>query len=447
MTGGDRNDRRGARGGAAAGAGRTGRVVLVVAPWWHGADHPGRVRVERFVRAVSETGGRACIVAAGDRDARTTMEHAEVITVADPLRLYASPGACSRDGGGPGARRRRPSRLRRALAYRVFAPDPSVVWAMRVARNAHARAAAARADAVLASSPPESVHVAALRLAAIAGAATIVDLRDGWLDDPLRELLRRSAFRRWREGRIERRVVRRASRVLVTSDVWREMLVRRYPADAGRVVVMPNAYPLEAATKAADVGRCPLCADRPPGADPGGVGETLRLLHAGRFTASRSTQRPELLMGVLELLGVDVELECVGDLTDADRAVLAARRRGVRVRLREPVERAVLLRHLPHAAGLVLLAVSRAAVPAKWFEYVAAGRPILAVTPRESATWRLGKALPRMACVDPAAPDATTLARFVEACRRPGVDRSRPVAFEESTIRRRFVDEVLSRTR
>ena len=248
------------------------RAVLV-APYWGQPGHVGVYRAERMARWLAQRGMEVVVVRAGGCDATVSEPWGSIITVRDPLGLY--PDASDRSAAA--ASPRQPSRLRRAAAMLLFVPDPTIVWARRAARDRRVLAAARGAAVVLGSSPPESAHVASSRIAAAGGAALIVDLRDGWLDEPLRRELRHR-WRRALEGRIERRIVAQAREIFVTSETWARLLAARYPVAAGRITVLTNGYP------PADYPR------RSPAPAAGGP-RPMVLLHAGRFSGSSATRR------------------------------------------------------------------------------------------------------------------------------------------------------------
>jgi hypothetical protein len=168
---------------------------------------------------------------------RWSMVGERKVVVRDPLGLYREPRAVAR------VAQRKPNPLRRRVAYQIFNPDPTVVWARSLEHDSELLHRLRGFTHVVASSPPESVHVGAASLARRLRASFVMDLRDGWLDEPLRPLLQVSRLRRWREARLERRCVAQAQAVVVTSESWRRLLTQRYSSAASKVHVVTNAYP------------------------------------------------------------------------------------------------------------------------------------------------------------------------------------------------------------
>ena len=198
------------------------KKVVIVAPFWRQSNHIGNLRVDRFRRWFREAGYDVVIVRAGSTECLKKEAWGTELTIRDPLGYYRDP---SPDGAPPPPRR--PSRLRQFLVPRLFNPDPGIVWAWFACRHPKVLEYAADADCIISSSPPESAHVAASRLARKLKVPHVVDLRDGWLDEPLKLLLRTSMIRRWLEGRYETSVLKHAAAVFVSSDVWKELLCER----------------------------------------------------------------------------------------------------------------------------------------------------------------------------------------------------------------------------
>lgn len=407
------------------------RAVLV-APFWGQAHHVGVYRVERFARWLRSAGVHVVVVKAGDRDDTKIDGDLTLLTVKDPFFAVAAPQVRT------SWLSRRVGPLRNIVVNALSPPDGKVTWARAVARHPAVREHARGASWVISSSPPESSHLAAHALAAATGARHVVDMRDGWLDEPLKWLLRHSRLQRAREGRLERRVVKSAHRVFVVSDVLRDMLVERLPQARDKVAVLMNCGPPDELA--------PVVGDRPPRARP-------RLLYAGRIGASNARQSAGLLLDVLAR-GMDASPAVHADVVflgafepREHRAFDDARPRFARgdwsLFVRPPVARAQALAEMSDADGLLLLALGRGILTTKLFEYLATGRPILAVTVRDGALWHLAARVPQVFLVDAGAPAAAgaPVARFLEACAR-GDTWPAPEELSDGALRAVFLDQL-----
>lgn len=364
----------------------TEKKAVIFAPFWRMAGHVGNNRVDRFVRWLAEDGYTVVMIRAGMQDGERTELWGHEITVMDRLGLHPDP----QPGQVAAVSTRKPNKLRRALAYWLFNPDPTVVWAKAAARHPKVLQAMEGASFILSSSPPESAHVGAWMLSQKTGVPHIMDMRDGWLDEPLKPLLLTSAMRRWQERRVESRIAKDAKAIQVTSDVWKELFDARYPQLAHKVHVLTNGYPQNIPV---------VQARKPKGAD-----EEYLLIHAGRFTGSRLSHTADILLkpllhqltlqpckGIIKMYGglsVD-EVESIEAFQSAFNAI------GWRLECPGAVLRSQMLEIMNDADGLLLLSASNAALPSKMFEYIATGRPIFLVSKPNSAAWKVLKNLPQ----------------------------------------------------
>jgi hypothetical protein len=402
------------------------RRVVLVAPFWNRPGHVGVYRVDRFLRWLGAEGVSVVLVRAASREWVTAKPWGVEIAVRDPFGFYPD-----RVPDHTTPHTRKPSRIRRAVALALFNPDPTVIWARRMARHPAVLEHASGADLVLGSSPPESVLVGATRLADRLGAGFIADLRDGWLDEPARAVLA-WGWRRRLEARLEARILHRAGAILVTSNRWKELLVERLPDVGWKTVVLTNAYPLTA------------IADPSSSSAPGAV----TLLHAGRFSGSRSTQNVGAMLEPLCHVSpgrTGGRIRLLGDLEREDHSELASwvprlAATGWTVQAEPAVARLEMLRELAAADGLLLLAKSEAVIPSKLFEYLKAKRPVLAVTPRTGAVWALGSELPQIFLLESgAAPGAVpTVSAFLDACRSRDREYVLPEDYGEPALAARF---------
>lgn len=408
------------------------KKAVIFAPFWKVPGHVGNNRVDRFVRWLVEEGFQVVIIRAGARNELCKTEWGAELTVRDPLGLYRDSGIEEKV-----AVRRRPNRFLYWLAYWLFNPDPSIIWGRKAAADLRVRAMVADADFILSSSPPESAHVGAWMLARRFNIPHIVDMRDGWLDEPLKPILINSALRRWLEARLEARIIADASRIFVTSNIWCDLLCRRLQLASKKIVVITNGYPRN--TGCDDVKH-----------NFGDGGNRLVLIHAGRFTGSRKTQKPILLLA--PLLNAIQENEArgtvrlIGEIHKEEIAEIDKYREqfgdfGWHIECVGAMQRDRLLEVLPTANGLLLLSASHAAIPSKLFEYIASRRPILAVTEKGSATWQICEKLPQAFLVEfGCEPSESTVRDFLKCAATHNSLGTCPEEYSEKYLSRKFRD-------
>lgn len=282
-------------------------------------------------------------------------------------------------------------------------PDSYVSWLpFAVARGLRVIRAAG-VEAMFSTSPKPTAHLIAAILRRRTGVRWVADFRDPWIEEGTYP---RPGSLRWRiETRLEAAVVRGADRVTVTTPELGDDLRRRYvdlPAD--RIAVIYNGY------DETDFDG-PSC--------DGIVPRAFELIHAGMITPDYRDPLP-LLRAVARLREEgrgrdDVRVVFLG----AGRYVeSAAFKRAVddlglgdAMRVVGRMSHRDSLRRLLEAAVLVVLQAddARSLIPAKVFEYLRVGRPILALT-SAGATRRLLGELGAGAVADPASVDSIGVA-------------------------------------
>lgn len=408
---------------------------LIIAPFWGSSRHVGVYRVERFIRWLAKRNIPIVLVKRGDIDHAETTRWGVMVSIRYPLKKAA---AAKAPGPTRTAKHSMIVRFLRWLADRLLIPDSEVAWAWRAASHPLVMRNADGVTHVLSSSPPESPHVGAYRISRRLKARHVVDMRDGWLDEPLRPILQRSRFRQFLEGAQERRILKRADKIFVTSEVWKELLETRLPFAKGKTTVLTNAYPSDdTPTRATETDKflAPL--------------RRLTFLHSGRFTGSSLSRRPRHLLepflrGIPDEAGPG-ELLLLGDLSSDDTADISElaplfKTKNWTIRIQERVSREECLRIIQSVDGLLLLSTSHAAIPSKLFEYIPSRKPVLALTPVQSAVWRIGEELPQIFLIDLSRRNEdsiSTIAKFIEASKKSEYGDV-PLEFSEEHLSRVF---------
>ena len=111
-------------------------------------------------------------------------------------------------------------RVARWIRANLFLPDARVGWVGPALERARSIVAEGGVDAVVTTGPPHSAHLIGQRLSAESGLPWIADLRDAWPDPAYAEMLPSSGWARRRDRRIRDRALRSASlRIAVTEDL------------------------------------------------------------------------------------------------------------------------------------------------------------------------------------------------------------------------------------
>jgi glycosyltransferase involved in cell wall biosynthesis len=266
-------------------------------------------------------------------------------------------------------------------------------------------------QAIWSTFPIATAHVIGDALQRRSGLPWIADFRDpmaqeGYPVDP----------RVWRSyQRIEERAIRRARYGIFTTPSAARMYRNRYPDAAERIVVLENGYDEESFSGIGDATRtlAPLNAG------------ARTLLHAGLVYPSE--RDPTQLFAALRRL-VDSGRLRHGTLKVRFRAsghepflrgLIRTHRLDDWVELLPPVPYRAALDEMVRADGLLLLQAANCneQIPAKIYEYIRAGRPILALTDPQGDTAAVVRdaGLNTIARLDSEDEIADLLVRFVDA--------------------------------
>lgn len=251
----------------------------------------------------------------------------------------------------------------------VLVPEPLIAaWAPFALLSARRLLSHRPPDCVITTSPPESSHLVG-RMLSRRGIPWIADLRDGWNFERLRPRFPTAVQRRLDE-RFERRWLAAADLVSCVSQPVADDLRARRIADP---IVVPNGWDADSSDPA------PVEA---PSLDPARVS----LVYTGRFGSYG--RDPSSLVEALARLAQQepaaakrLELAIAGPLTESERLLFARDVAPARVSLLGSIERASALALQQSADALLVLASPKRSQLAnlKLYEYLAAGRPILAL--------------------------------------------------------------------
>lgn len=261
--------------------------------------------------------------------------------------------------------------IRRAVTAALALPDREVSWILPAVWRAWQTARTSPPDVIYSSGPPFSAHFVGMLLGRLLGRPWVADFRDPWARAPWRDDRFRFEVKAW--SRLEALVVRRAHAVVFATETNCRDFSRQYPSLASRFHVVPNGC---------DVTDFAGLAPR-----TGRHGGRFVLLHAGslygarnpavlfraaasaiakgRIDGSRFTLR---FIGRLGVPGVDLPA-VARELGLGDVAEFAS----------HMPRRDSLQEMLDASALLIVQPVTTVSIPAKLYEYMVAGRPILAL--------------------------------------------------------------------
>ena len=266
------------------------------------------------------------------------------------------------------------SLLQRLLPYNEQLPWlPQAQKAIRRLMRKHS------VSAIFSTSPPTSAHLAALYVKRRTGLKWVADLRDPISGNPFRSKTRARLYDRW----IEKQIVMTADAVISNADPAARELRNRYPGFAHKIYCIPNGFD----------------ASDPVAAQPLPSRSYKLLVHTGSIYGPR---HPGRLLTALDRMIASgtlpkglLRVRLIGDLDDSaewlqecDFARLL--REGWLECISTRVPKAMARHEAATADYLLLLDVNghdtpSLQVPAKLYEYIRIGRPILAFTTKGSS--------------------------------------------------------------
>jgi len=341
------------------------RRILVVAYYHPPSTSIGGARWHAMARHLRDLGHEVTVITSvangpaqpddGDRVIRTAD-----LVASERLRRVLRRPSLAEAGGTVTATTAAPG-----LVTRTLVPDAyAATWAPSALRAARRLVRERAIECVVTTGPPSSAHLVALALGR-ARPAWIADLRDGWTFEPLEEPWP-TAAQRALDARVERLVMRRSDAAIGVTRPIAEDLERRLGAHARWI---PNGWD----------PRVQPAATPPDVAEPGWT----TLVHTGRLSGSASRDPRALFEAVRRVNaagGARVRLVLCGSRTALDDELIAGADVGDAVLHLGLLDRAAALGLQRSADALLLLTgPHRSEATGKLYEYLAAGRPIVAL--------------------------------------------------------------------
>jgi glycosyltransferase involved in cell wall biosynthesis len=304
-----------------------------------------------------------------------------------------------------------------AVLGRLLAPVGwEYFWADAATRKALEVARKLPAGVVIATSPAAAALLAGDRIARRLGWPLILDYRDPWSAHPWPRW-RRGTLAQWFSRRLEQRLVKRSAARVLNTPAMRASFEKFIPgSEITRNFVIPNGFETSA--------------NAPPPPDSGPI----CIMHAGEIYTGRSLV--PVLSAVARLraryTARPIRVITYGDLPVAELARIREQQLDSYIEVRPRISFGELFAELQRA-HLLLAVVSEHmpySTPYKVYDYMGAGRPILALAPRGAALFDLLQESGAGVCVDPddAALIEQALERFMHgdfAPARARVDRYR----------------------
>jgi glycosyltransferase involved in cell wall biosynthesis len=358
--------------------------------------------------------------------------------------IAGSKKSVSHWGVEPAPKAAKPS-LPMRIAQRVLCPEPEVLWAPFATRAARRIIKRYGIECVLVTAPPFSAFLIGNALKTnIPGLKYIADFRDEWLTFYINNNdFQNNAFTRRRAAQIERQTVEAADLVIAVTESSLDEISSRYPDQPHeKFHCISNGFDPDAFSHF-----------RPREHEGDGVLVT----HVGTiYKNATPAYYFDALARLPEPIRSSFQTRFIGRLVDSERAALEAQ--GPSVQALGFMPQAEALRYMEDTDFLLLTMTDPISMPGKLYEYLATGKPILAVSPPGSEVDRLIRRTGAGWCADPARPGSVcemlTNAYELTRNRDRRIGRSRDVArqFERprlvekyGSLIRQVVEEGMSR--
>jgi glycosyltransferase involved in cell wall biosynthesis len=252
-----------------------------------------------------------------------------------------------------------------------FIPDESILWVPFAMRRGFQAAREHHVDAIFSTSPECSCHLVARSLSQRLGLPWVADFRDPWFSNPCATYP--TSLHRKLHAALERRVVEQSALIITVSEPIRQDFIARYASEPrSKFVVIYNGYDPQDFSG--------LAPRRLPGSLP------VRILHSGTFYGART---PWTFLQALKFLSPaqlkDIQVHFLGTTASAVQSAIVSLGLQDTVALINRVPYRESLQSMLDADLLLLIpGPGRGWVTTKVFEYMATGKPILALASSDS---------------------------------------------------------------
>ena len=245
----------------------------------------------------------------------------------------------------------------------LFIPDEAVIWLPFALFKGYALKKECRYDFIISSGFPFTCHILGFILKQLnRGVSWIADYGDPWVNNPILPLPK---WRSYTDKKIESRILKSATRIIVTTREAKKHYLSLYPFLSNEnIKVISQGYSPEEYDEI-----------------PPEITDKFRIVHTGKFYQANEPNMFFDALSSLKQIWTDLEIVVTAELADDDRKGYI-KNNGLSDIVRfigyVPHQRAIALQK---GAALLLLIGHRGGiqVPGKTYEYIAAQKPILAI--------------------------------------------------------------------
>ena len=260
-------------------------------------------------------------------------------------------------------------KLSRLIRGNLFLPDPRKGWNRYALKKALELIKTEQIDVVITSGPPHSTHLIGEKIKSLTGIRWVADFRDPWTDIFYYKELYHSGLASRIDKYLENKVLTSADKIITVSEELGKLLLKKIPDTPDKMVIIPNGY------DEADFENIVAVKN-----------ECFTITYTGTISMSyRIGEFIEAICLLPDSVKRQIKIRFVGNVPDEILKLF---------RLKNMDSMVEVLGYIPHnqaisqmmSASMLLMAIpdspdNKGIVTGKFFEYLAAKRPILAIGP------------------------------------------------------------------
>lgn len=258
----------------------------------------------------------------------------------------------------------------RFIRGNLFIPDPRIGWNKFALKKAREIVHKEQIDVVITSGPPHSTHLIGRKLKARTGVTWVADFRDPWTDIYYYKDLYHSGLAAAFDKYLEKKVLASADKIITVSKEVGKLLQDKIPGSSEKITIIPNGY-----DDTDFINITPI------------TNPFFTIAYTGTISMSyRIGQFIEAVSELPESIKAQIKIRFAGNVPGEIINLFHLKNLGNMVEV---------LGYIPHekaisqmvSASILLMAIpdtpdNKGIVTGKFFEYLAAKRPILAIGPK-----------------------------------------------------------------
>jgi glycosyltransferase involved in cell wall biosynthesis len=364
------------------------KKVLIITYYWPPSGGAGVQRWLKFAKYLPDLGWEPVILTVDENEASYAQKDESLLKEVasglkvvrtktfEPYNLYKKLSAKKEIPFGGFSNEKKlslPEKLARFIRGNLFIPDPRRGWKPYATKSALNLIDENQIEVVITSGPPHSTHLIGNALKNRRKIKWIADFRDPWTDIYYYKNLYHSSLAKWYDRKLETKVLNNCDGIITVSHALKELLAKKIrPSNHSKISVITNGYDTSDFQDLNPV-----------------LNKKFTITYTG--TISKSYRIENFVMALASLpdeIKEQIIIRFVGNVPEDIIALFYQNG------LTDQLE---IIGYVPHhqavnymaGASVLLMAIpdvpdNNVIITGKFFEYLAARRPILVIGPRDS---------------------------------------------------------------